>query len=294
MKYLILCDSDNVEPFITPRQLSKINGEELVARTIRLLKENGIKDIIITSHDERFDKFGVERYEPKNNNYNAKSNEVKLKGFWLNAFPKELLKEPIVFLLGDVYYSDDAIKKIIESKTDKVLFFCSDLKNSKKSVYYIKNHDEPFGFKVVNYNIFKFHIDKLKKMWENNQTNRHPIAWELYRSINNLDVNTHILTDNYIGINDITCDIDNVQDIKLIEQMVILMESIEEGILLRVQVNETIKSLKDYEKCFDKNKIPLKSKFIQKDTILYIDLEMYNYLKGNNCYKKSFITLLDI
>ena len=47
MKYIILADSKN-NSFDTPRQLTNINGEPLVARTIRLLKENGIKDIIIT------------------------------------------------------------------------------------------------------------------------------------------------------------------------------------------------------------------------------------------------------
>jgi len=43
MKYIILSDSDNVEPFYKPRQLIKVKGEPLVGRTIRLLKEINIK-----------------------------------------------------------------------------------------------------------------------------------------------------------------------------------------------------------------------------------------------------------
>ena len=39
MKYIILCDSNNVEPFKEPRQLSKVNGETLVGRIIKLLKK---------------------------------------------------------------------------------------------------------------------------------------------------------------------------------------------------------------------------------------------------------------
>ena len=35
-----------------PRQLIKVNGEPVVARTIRLLREAGIKDIAISSNDE--------------------------------------------------------------------------------------------------------------------------------------------------------------------------------------------------------------------------------------------------
>ena len=47
MKYIILAYSNN-PGFEVPRQLTKINGERLVERTIRLLKENGVNDILIT------------------------------------------------------------------------------------------------------------------------------------------------------------------------------------------------------------------------------------------------------
>ena len=212
MKYVILSDSDNVEPFIEPRQLAKINGEPLIKRTIRLLKENGIKDILITSHDNRFDNLGAVRYEPKHNSYKGKSQT----GYWLDAFPQELMEEPITYLLGDVYFSEEAIKTIINSKTKSTLFFCTDRKLGYSDKY-IKHHDEPFGFKVVDHDLFKKHIELLKKMYDEGKTKRHPIAWELYRSINNLDVNKHELTVNYIPINDGTCDIDRVEDIDLIK-----------------------------------------------------------------------------
>ena len=47
MKYIIMCGGDYVK-WETPRHLSIICGEEIVARTIRLLRENGIKDIAIS------------------------------------------------------------------------------------------------------------------------------------------------------------------------------------------------------------------------------------------------------
>ena len=156
MKYIILCDSDNVEPFVAPRQFATVKGEQLIKRTIRQLKENGVKEIIVTSHDKRFDNLGATRYEPKFNDYKPREN----KGYWVSAFPIELLNEPITFLLGDVYYSDEAIKTIIKSNTESVLFFCS-YKNPDER--YIKHHDEPFGFKVVNYELFKNHIQKMNQ-----------------------------------------------------------------------------------------------------------------------------------
>ena len=210
MKYVILSDSDNIEPFKIPRQLSVIDGETLIERTIRLLKENGIKDILITSHDPRFDNLGATRYEPKFNDYKPKEG----KGYWLSAFPVELLKEPITFLLGDVYYSEDAIKTIVEKDTKSILFFCS-YKNKDKT--YIKHHDEPFAFKVIDTKLFKKHIEIVKKLKDEGKIKREPIAWELYRSINGIDIGTHILTENYVSINDITCDVDRLEDSILIE-----------------------------------------------------------------------------
>lgn len=213
MKYVILSDSDNIEPFKTPRQLTKINGEELIVRTIRLLKENGVNDIIITSHDKRFDGLGAKRYEPKYNDYRPKLN----KGYWVSAFPIELLNEPICFLLGDVYYSENAIKTIVESETKSILYYCS-YKN--KDERYIKHHDEPFGFKVVDYIMFKEHIERMKAFKDSGEAVREPIAWELYRSINNQPIKEHKMTNNYIAINDETCDIDRVEDTKLLRDKI--------------------------------------------------------------------------
>lgn len=209
MKYVILAYSDNVEPFTEPRQLSLVKGEPLIQRTIRLLHENGIDDVMLTSSDTRFDDLGAERYEPKFNDYKPREN----KGYWLSAFPIELLNEPITFLLGDVYYSENAIRTIIESNTDSVLFFCS-YKNKDKR--YIKHHDEPFAFKVTDCELFKRHIEIVKRLYDEGKTGRHPIAWELYRSLNGIDVNIHQMTDNYVAINDETCDVDVLEDIDLL------------------------------------------------------------------------------
>ena len=212
MRYVILCDSDNVEPFTEPRQFSMVNGEPLIKRTIRLLKENGVQDIVVTSHDKRFDDLGVVRHEPMQNDYKPREN----KGYWLSAFPVELMGEPVTFLLGYVYYSEKAIKTIIENNTDTVLFFCS-YKNTDQR--YIKHHDEPFAFKVTDCDMFKEHIARVKTLFDEGKTGRHPIAWELYRSLNGLDVNRHVMTDNYIAINDETCDVDRVEDVTLLNNI---------------------------------------------------------------------------
>ena len=203
MKYVILADSS--VGFDMPRQLTKINNEELARRTIRLLKENGIKDILITAHDKRFDNLGATRYEPLYNDYIPNK-----RGYWLNAFPIELLNEPICFLFGDVYYSENAIKTIVETKAKDTLFFCSYKNTSSK---YIKRHDEPLGYKVIDCELFKNHIQIVKDFKDSGKALREPIVWELYRSINNQPITEHYMTKNYKAINDESCDIDTINDI---------------------------------------------------------------------------------
>lgn len=58
MNYVILCGG-NYDVWKTPRQLTEINGEPLVARTIRLLRENGVSNIVISSNTEAFAHFDV-------------------------------------------------------------------------------------------------------------------------------------------------------------------------------------------------------------------------------------------
>ena len=210
MKYIILANSSN--GFDIPKQLSVINGEKLICRTIRLLKENGIKNIIISSKDKRFDNLGAKRHTPLLNNYDEKQE----KSHWVKAFPIELMTEPVVFLFGDVYYSENAIKTIIEKDNHNILFFFNPGQNEK----YIKKWEEPLAWKIYNIDKFIYHIYKLIDMWNNNQTWRRPINWEIYRSINGLDVNVHKLKDNYILINDESCDVDELDDIKKIEMII--------------------------------------------------------------------------
>lgn len=211
MKYIVLADNNKKE-FTIPKQLIEINGESLIKRTIRLLKENGITDILITSHDKRFDNLGIERYEPLNNTFEWETG----KGYWLNAFTIELLNEPVTFLFGDVYYSENAIKTIVNTDTESTLLFCS---YENKDSRYIKEWDEVFGYKVKDYELFKKHIENMKKLKDSGTYWREPIVWELYRDINGQDVGYHKLTKNYVIINDETVDIDNVEEIEMLKNV---------------------------------------------------------------------------
>lgn len=284
-KYIILADSS--VGFETPKQLTKINGETIIKRTIRLLKENGINDIIITSHDKRFDNLGAIRYEPKNNYYIPDYSDYKNnKGYWLNAFPVELLNEPITFLFGDVYYSENAIKKIVETDTNSTLFFCS---YCNSDIDYIKNCDEPLAYKVVDYELFKEHIEKVKQAKDKGLCCREPIVWELYRSINNQELNIHKMSCNYIAINDISCDIDTKKDIKKLERKIIGGEK-----MVRLETIEEF-TLQDFGKLKDivrKGK-DTEGRLFVGDTFV-CDENMQYYLLGNNALNKTVAKVIEV
>lgn len=279
VKYIILADSS--VGFETPRQLSVVCGEPIIKRTIRLLKENGIKDILITSHDKRFDNLGVERYEPKHNDWNAE----KKTGYWLNAFPIELLNEPICFLFGDVYYSENAIKTIIKTPTKTTLFFCSYDNKDKK---YIKHHDEPLAYKVQDYKLFKKHIEIVKELKDKGECCREPIVWELYRSINGQNINIHEMTKNYIAINDESCDIDTIEDIKSLNRKLggiemIKLQAIESFTLERFDELENIERVGQDTY----GRINTNDKFeCTKD--------LADYLLGDNPVKRAVVKVIEV
>lgn len=211
MKYIIMCGGTYTY-MKTPKQLLKVNGERLVERTIRLLKENGVDNIAISSNDSRFNNLGVEVIHHENN---YKLNEEGNTGYWLSAFyPSD---EAVTYLYGDVYYSDKAIRTIINSKTDSVLFFGS--RYYKDNSLYFKEWEEPFGFKVVNQHIFRCCIEVCKEFKDKGLTKREPVSWELYRVLQGYDINKHIIGTNYIAIDDYTTDIDHLEDIKELEKI---------------------------------------------------------------------------
>ena len=204
-KYIIMCGG-KYSCFETPKQLTEINGEPLVARTIRLLKENGITDIAISSKDSRFDNFGGPRIEHENN-YETKGDFGTIKGYWVDAFYPT--NEPVCYLYGDVYYSENCIKTIINTETDDILFFASTIPCRPN---YFKMWEEPFAFKVANQERFRQGINICKQKRDRGQTKREPISWELYRVLNGIDINTHKITTGFIAINDESTDTDNIND----------------------------------------------------------------------------------
>lgn len=93
-----------------PKHLIEINGETLLGRTTRLLKENGINNYVITGTDERYLQFG-ELISQTNNDCE------------IDRFEESIIDGLVCYLYGDVYYTDEAIKTIIQTEVDDIVFF---------------------------------------------------------------------------------------------------------------------------------------------------------------------------
>lgn len=209
-KYIIMCGGKYCR-WQTPRQFTEINGEKIISRTIRLLRDEGIKDIAISATDERFKAFGVPVLE-HNNDFDITPDGTK--GYWVSAFYQT--EEPACYLMGDVVFSPHAIQTIILKQTKEIEFFAS---SPPFHPSYIKQWAEPFGFKVYNQKRFREAINFIKANINSGLFVRHPIAWELWQVINNENARM-INYDNYTAINDYTCDVDRPGDAELIERAI--------------------------------------------------------------------------
>lgn len=194
MKYIIMCGGPR-----SYKPLRVIKDETIVERTIRLLRENGVDDIAISTNDDRY-QFGV----PVLRHHNP----LVWDGFyWLNGFYP--MTDPVCYLFGDVFFSPEAIKTIVDKQTDSIEFFAS---APPYSDLYTKKWAEPFAFKVQDTDKFFRCIRQCKNLDAQHLFNRHPISWELWQVINNTVIN-HIDYHSYTPINDYTVDIDDDEQV---------------------------------------------------------------------------------
>lgn len=213
MRYIIMAGG-KYEEFKTPKQLLKINDEVIIERTIRLLKENGIKDIAISTTNPAFDYLEVPKLKHNNTFVHEYKNE-KAKGWWLDAFYPT--NEPTCYIWGDVYFSEEAIKTIVETKTDDIELFGS---TPPFAYNYTKKWIEPFALKVANTSHLKEAIQRTKELALEGKTWReNPIIWELWTVIKNVPLQTKVneYIYNYTPINDYTTDVDSTIDTIRIE-----------------------------------------------------------------------------
>ncbi|MBQ3611204.1 MAG: 2-C-methyl-D-erythritol 4-phosphate cytidylyltransferase [Firmicutes bacterium] len=165
MRFVIMADGkgtrwDNYMGI--PKHLAEINGEPILGRTVRLLNEmtEGEAEVIVTSHDERYEFKGSRRHEPLDN---------KLE---IDRFTRELIADDTCFLYGDTYYTEEALSAIINMEADDLLFF-----GNTKSIVAVKIKDSA---------LFEHHVDNVKKLFLAGKIER-CVGWQVYQSVTGQD-----------------------------------------------------------------------------------------------------------
>ena len=225
MKYIIMCGGNYKDQFETPKPLLVVDKEILVERTIRLLRENGITDIAISTDIDDYNYLDVEILKRDNHYVHDKYGYVKKsQNAWLTAYYP--LETPACYLAGDVYWTDLAIKSIINIEVENTMFICApDICDGRKNPS-IKGR-EPLGYKVVNQKMFRQAINDILKEVDAGRFTKDPISWNLYRKLNNIgmDYNGYgndIFKTNgdFMVIDDLTTDIDLKKNIPALEKLI--------------------------------------------------------------------------
>lgn len=189
MKYIIMADGKgtrwgNYQD--KPKHLIEIDGETLLGRTVRLLKEKDPEcEVVITSHDKRYEFEGATRYEPQNNHLE------------IDRFTEELIADDICFLYGDTYYAEDAIEAITGTDAEDILFF-----GNERAIVAIK---------VSDGRLFKHHVDRVRKLFIEGKIEK-CIGWQVYQSFLSLPFGEKKIDAKFILLKDGTEDFNSPDD----------------------------------------------------------------------------------
>ena len=118
--------------FDIPKGFMPVGDERLIERSVRVLKENGIKNIIIgTGHlHEHYEKFADE-----NGLTTFLSPDFATTGsFHTLIYGSELIKGDFLLLESDLLYHSDAIKGLLQAEAKDVIL-CSGFTQSNDEVY---------------------------------------------------------------------------------------------------------------------------------------------------------------
>ena len=189
MKYIIMADGkgtrwQNYNDI--PKHFIEINGETLLGRTVRLLRQGDPGcEVIITSHDPSYEVEGARRYEPLNNHLE------------IDRFTEELIEDNVCFLYGDTYYSEEAAAAIINTEAEDILFF-----GNQRSIVAVK---------VADGKLFKSHVDRVRQLFVEGKIEK-CIGWQVYQSFMGLPFDEKKIESKYIVLEDGTEDYNSPED----------------------------------------------------------------------------------
>lgn len=174
----------------TPKHLAEINGEPILYRTVRLLRERGIDPIVTTRWEGQ--------WSPLFREFVSTPNDLEIDRVWGN---REHI--PCIFLYGDCYYTEQAINIILADKHDW-WFFGRSKGNESKS------HGEMFAIKANDYVLSK--CENLRESCR--KSGKRCIGLTLYDKCAEKRGEHWSSKSNWTEIDDGTDDVDSLEEFK--------------------------------------------------------------------------------
>ncbi len=190
-----------------PKQFAPVDGEAIIERTIRLLKERDINQIIITTP-----KGGTPEIPliPGTGQFRSKNDEVEIDRFW---GARDLVDQPVIFLYGDVYYTEKAIDTILKEEKEKGWHFWG-----RQRVSPTKPYGEIFAVKANEFVMDQ--VSDIRFLFQEKDIRR-CIAWELFARCSGISFDGMFIADpnekytHFTNINDRTDDFDQPEEYKM-------------------------------------------------------------------------------
>lgn len=190
MRFVIMADGQGTRwnnYMGVPKHLALVDGEPVIGRTVRLLRAVAEdSEIIITSHDPRYEFEGAVRHEPENNIYE------------IDRFTKELVCDDMCFLYGDTVYDEKVLTAIASSKTDDILFY-----GNSKSVVAVRIGDAK---------LFQKHFDRVRTLFTDGKIEKCK-GWQIYQSVTGQDLTEKpVIGDKFVLVDEHTTDINTPEE----------------------------------------------------------------------------------
>ena len=184
------------------KHFAEVDGEPIIQRTVRLLKENGVDDIWIVAKTKKYELGGTKLYIPKfTPEYGDADKFLSSKELWNED------GRTIVFY-GDVFFTERAMEKIINHRhRDWLLFarpFASDITGCDCGECFAQSfyHDHIDEHRKALYKLVEYYkTGRLDRIG----------GWEHYRIMIGLPeeiIHRQLIGDRFVEINDWTEDFD--------------------------------------------------------------------------------------
>lgn len=192
-----------------PKHLIEISGEPLLHRTVRLLRDFGIKDIVVVSKDDpRYKVPGSSQYVATlNYEENADADKFLSSRHLWNKDGRTIV------LYGDVFFTLEALNTITKFQETEWTLFCRP--NASRVTGHKWGECFAISFYPDSHVEMEKQLHRTAALWKSGQISRCG-GWELYRAMTGRPDNKirhpHVMTTHYRTIDDFTEDFDSPQD----------------------------------------------------------------------------------